>query len=79
RITTPLDLIYRGRIRAFDMGMDIFYNETDEEVIDSLPTHSELDMVSKKMISEELNEKLGEVYRFAHEKIGNKENYIIYK
>lgn len=79
RITTPLDLIYRGRIRAFDMGMDIFYNEEEEEVIDSLSTHSELDMVGRKMISDELNAKLGEVYRYAHEKIGSKEKYIIYK
>jgi hypothetical protein len=63
RIITPLDFVYRGRIRAFDMGMTLYKNaegETASKVDDSIS-----DMVEQGMISKSLDSKLGEVLQVA--------------
>jgi hypothetical protein len=63
RIITPLDYVYRGRIRAFDMGMILYKNadgETASQVDDSISN-----MVEQGMISKSLDNKLGEVLQVA--------------
>ncbi len=77
KIITPLDMIYRGRVRAFDMGMDLYY--ANGELINLLTDHNELNMVDQNMISDAMNEKLGEVYRFASDRLQENDEYIIFK
>jgi len=75
RIITPLDFVYRGRIRAFDMGMSLYKNadgETTSEVDDSTS-----DMVQRGMISKKLDEKLGEVLRVAMQMIKSSNEAIL--
>jgi hypothetical protein len=63
RIITPLDYVYRGRIRAFDMGMTLYKNaegETASQVDESISN-----MVEQGMISKSLDNKLGEVLQVA--------------
>lgn len=74
-IITPLDLIYRGRIRAFDMGMFLFKNSTGETT--SQVDNSISNMVEQGMISKDLDSKLGEVLRVAMEMLKKSSEEII--
>lgn len=71
KIITPLDFIYRGRIRGFDMGMTL--QKLSDGTVTSDIDNSVSDMVKRGMISKSLDAKLGEVSRVAMEmlKAGN--------
>ncbi|MHA2503032.1 MAG: ribonuclease E/G [Candidatus Kariarchaeaceae archaeon] len=63
RIITPLDFVYRGRIRAFDMGMTLYKNDDGDTT--SKVNNATSNMVERGMISGNLDNKLGEVLRVA--------------
>jgi len=75
RIITPLDFVYRGRIRAFDMGMSLYKNgngETTSRVDDAIS-----DMVAQGMISKDLDAKLGDVLRVAMKMLSTSDEPIL--
>jgi small nuclear ribonucleoprotein (snRNP)-like protein len=76
RIITPLDFVYRGRIRAFDMGMNLYKKaEADSSV--NLVDNSVPNMVEHGMISKEFDERLGEVLRLAMDALNKSESEIL--
>ncbi|MHA2090583.1 MAG: ribonuclease E/G [Candidatus Kariarchaeaceae archaeon] len=78
RIITPLDFVYRGRIRAFDMGMNLYKN-ADSDAPVSLIDKSVPNMVEQGMVSKEFDERLGEVLRLAMDALNNSEPEILIK
>ncbi|MHA2169764.1 MAG: hypothetical protein ACXAB7_07725 [Candidatus Kariarchaeaceae archaeon] len=78
RIITPLDFVYRGRIRTFDMGMNLYKN-ADIDASVSLVDKSVPNMVEHGMISKEFDERLGEVLKLAMDALNNSEPEILIK
>ncbi len=76
RIITPLDFAYRGRIRAFDLGMNL-YKKAQGKTSVSIVDNSVTNMVERGMISKSLDERLGEVLRLAMEALNNSESEIL--
>ena len=75
RIITPLDFVYRGRIRAFEMGMSLYKNS--EGAVTSRVNDATSDMVERGMISKALDKKLGEVLQVAMQKMKTTHEEVI--
>jgi hypothetical protein len=78
RIITPLDFAYRGRIRAFDLGMNLYKKAQGESPV-SMVDNSVVNMVERGMISKKLDERLGDVLRLAMDALNNSESEILIK
>jgi len=75
RIITPLDLAFRGRVRAFDTGMNLYKAEGETSV--SIVDNSISNMVERGMISRKLDERLGEVLKLAMDELNESKPEII--
>ncbi|MHA2248714.1 MAG: ribonuclease E/G [Candidatus Kariarchaeaceae archaeon] len=75
RIITPLDLAFRGRVRAFDTGMNLYKAEGETSV--SIVDNSISNMVERGMISRKLDERFGEVLKLAMDELNESKPEII--
>ncbi|MCE7737512.1 MAG: hypothetical protein GPJ54_21660 [Candidatus Heimdallarchaeota archaeon] len=76
RIVGPLDIAYRGRVRAYDMGMHLF-RDGDGNVTHHVDDHSRVDMLSNSVITKELDEKLASVLAAARSALQASEDRIM--
>ncbi|MCH8907087.1 MAG: ribonuclease E/G [Candidatus Heimdallarchaeota archaeon] len=62
QIVLPLDYAFRGRIRAIDMGMNLYKNSaSNSPVVHQIIDRSRSDLVERGIISAELDQDLGSV------------------
>ncbi len=79
QLVTPMDLVFRGRVRAFDMGVNIYKNSVTKEIIKSTRTKNNINMLEKGMITEEMDDKLAEILGIAIDSLENEDDEIIVK
>lgn len=76
RIVGSLDMAYRGRIRAYDMGMHLF-KDGEGNVTHHVDEHSREDLTSVSTITKELDKKLASVLSSARLSLQNSEKRIL--
>lgn len=77
RIITPLEITYRGKVRAFDMGMHLFKNgEPDGNITHHVDEKTRLNMKDNETITEALDDKLAKVLQLSTEAIKNNQEQI---
>ncbi len=76
RLIFPLDIIYRGKIRAFDVGMNLFKN-SEGKIYKQVDKHSTRHLIEHDMITSELDEQFVQVLDAAIQAFKDKEGQII--
>ena len=79
QLVTPMELVFRGRVRAFDMGVNIYKNSVTKEIIKSTRTKNNINMLENGMITEEMDDKLAEILGIAIDALENEDDEIIIK
>ena len=77
QLITPLDFVFKGRVRAFDVGMSIYKNATGNIHRDI--GDSSINMLENGMISEKLDQQLADIIDIALTSLENEEDQIIIK
>jgi hypothetical protein len=76
RIVGSLDMAYRGRIRAYDMGMHLF-KDVEGNVTHHVDEHSREDLTTSSTITKQLDNKLASVLATARESLQSSEDRIL--
>ncbi|MFV2015051.1 MAG: ribonuclease E/G, partial [Candidatus Heimdallarchaeota archaeon] len=76
RIVGSLDIAYRGRIRAYDMGMHLF-KDGEGNVTHHVDEHSRDDLLTNGVITKELDNKLASVLASARSSLQASEDRIL--
>lgn len=68
QIITPLDYVFRGRIRTVDLGINIYLAAENNE-IDVVDNNADVHLVAEKIISPQTDEKIGTIIEEAINKL----------
>jgi hypothetical protein len=61
RLVTPVDLIFRGKFRTVDLGINIYLANEDDNEIDVIDDNADYSLKDKGLISNETDQKIGNV------------------
>jgi hypothetical protein len=76
RIVGSIDMAYRGRIRAYDMGMHLF-KDSEGKITHHVDEHSRQDLVANSIITKELDDKLASVLSAARTALQESDEQIL--